>query len=490
MIGIIPGLGGTVGMSILLPFVFGMDPVSGIGLLVGMVAITQTSDTFSSVLLGVPGTAGSQATIMDGYPLARMGQGRRALSAAFTASGIGGLLGATALLLLIPVARPLVLSFNTPDLFMLTVLGLSLVSILSRGSPLKGLIGGLLGAFLATIGLAQGTSFVRYSGENTYFLDGIPLTILALALFAIPELLNLIREKRSIAVDPSKVLGGSYFTGVRDVFRNKRRVASGSLIGVIMGILPGIGGSSLDWLIYAFTIQTSKDKSQYGKGDIRSVVAVESGNNAKEGGILVPTLLFGIPGSGTGAILLGGLILMGVRPGPDMVTPEGLPLLISVVWSLAIANVVGTTACFLLSTPMALLSKVRSTRMVPIVLVLIFVASYQATYRWWDVITLIVLGTLSWILRQLGWPLVPVLIGFVLGPAAERYLYISMGRYGFSWLTQPSVLIIGALMALIIGSTLISVKRQRNSLEDASSGASGETDGESGSVRGRAGYDE
>lgn len=445
-LGLLPGLSGTVGMAILLPFVYGMDPVSGMALLIGMTAVLHTGDTFPSVLLGVPGSSGSQATIMDGHPLAQNGEASRALSAAFFASMIGGTIGGVVLYLSIPVIRPLILAFGSPELFMLALLGLSMVGVLAGNFPLRGILAGLFGLILGSIGSAPATPEYRYTFDIIYLSDGIPLAVFALGLFAFPVMIDLLAEDRSISKTIPKL--GGWTKAFRDILKNKWLVIRSSALGSILGFIPGVGGSVVDWISYGFAKQTTKN-NYFGKGDVRGVIAPESSNNAKEGGALIPTLMFGIPGSGTTAILLGGLTLLGVQAGPSMVTDE-LPLTLSIVWTLVIANLIGAAACFLLSKPIAKLSAIPAKKLVPFLVIIILLGAYQSSSSWGDLIALVAIGILGWIMTWLDWPRAPMLIGFVLAPATERYLWISMSRYDVDWLTRPGVIIIGVLIILIV----------------------------------------
>src|SRR5690606_14328701 len=317
-VGIFPGLGGTAGISLLLPFVYGMDPVPALAMMVGLLAVISTSDTFTSVMMGVPGSAGSQATVMDGFPLAKQGQAARALSAAFSASLIGGLFGAVVLSGFILMARPIVLSFGSAELFMLALLGLSMVGVLSGTSLLKGLAASALGLLIGSIGPAPATGEYRMEFGTEYLLDKLPIVVVALGIFAVPEIIDLVRKEGSIAKSASSI-GQGWLQGLKDTIRYRWIVLRGSIIGVIVGAIPGLGGSVVDWIAYGNNVQTTKDRENFGKGDIRGVIAPESANNAKEGGALVPTLLFGIPGSGGTAVFLGGLILIGVQPGIRMI---------------------------------------------------------------------------------------------------------------------------------------------------------------------------
>ena len=447
VVGILPGLGGAVGMSIVLPFVFGMDPYSGMALLMGMVAVIHTADTFSSVLLGIPGSSGSQATIMDGYPLAKQGQASRALGAAFMASIIGGLFGAVVLFFTVSAARPLVLALRSPELFMLALLGLSMVGILSRGSALKGVGAGVLGLLIGVIGSAPAVSEYRFTFDSIYLFDGIPLPVLALGLFALPEFIELLIRNKSISEKPE--LSGSMLQGIKDTLHHKWLVLRSSVIGVLVGIVPGLGGPVVDWISYGIAMRTCKNSEGFGKGDIRGVIAPESSNNAKESGALVPTMLFGIPGSSTTAILLGGLILMGIEAGPRMVTTD-LTVMLTIIWTLAIANVLGGFICIGLSKFVAKIAVIPGKVLVPFLMVVMVVASYQSTRHWGDIVSFIVIGVLGWVMKEGDWPRAPLIIGFVLSNPAERYLHISMSRYGFSWLASPIVIGIGLFIIFLL----------------------------------------
>ena len=325
-------------MTILLPVIYGMDIHNAFALLIGMVAVIPTSDTFPSVMMGIPGSSASQATIMDGYPLAKKGEAARALGAAFTASLIGGLFGAIVLSLIIPIARPLVLAFGSPELFMLAVLGMSMVGVLSGNQPIKGIIGAGIGLMLGAMGDAPAIAEYRYTFGFDYLMDGISLVIVGLGLFAFPEIIDLLIKGRPIAEKAE--LGRGWFDGLKDTLRHKWIVLRCATIGVIIGFIPGLGGSVVDWIAYGHIIQTSKDRERFGKGDIRGVIAPESANNAKEGGGLIPTFLFGIPGSGSMAVFLGGLLILGIQPGPSMLT-ENVDLIYTAIWSLALANIFG-----------------------------------------------------------------------------------------------------------------------------------------------------
>ncbi|WP_066159993.1 tripartite tricarboxylate transporter permease [Halalkalibacter krulwichiae] len=466
-LGIMPGLSGTVGMAILLPFVYGMDPFTGMALLIGMAAVLHTGDTFPSVLLGVPGSSGSQATIMDGHPMAQKGESSKALGAAFFASMIGGVIGGVALFLSIPIVRPLVLAFGSPELFMLSLLGLSMVGVLAGKFPIRGVIAGIIGLMLGSIGSAPSTPEYRYTFDSLYLSSGIPLAVFALALFAFPVIIDLLAEDRSISKKPE--IKGRWFSGMVETIKHKWLVFRSAVLGAILGFIPGIGGSVVDWVSYGIAKQTVKNNESFGKGDIRGVIAPESSNNAKEGGALIPTLMFGIPGSGTTAILLGGLTLMGLQAGPRLVTTE-LSLTLSIVWTLIIANVIGAALCILLIKPISKLSFIQANKLMPFLLIIILLGAYQSTTNWGDLILFVVIGLLGWIMSRLDWPRAPMLIGFVLAASTERYLWISMTRYDLDWITRPGVIIIGLIILFVLVGGIIMNSRERNKKEEVELG--------------------
>jgi TctA family transporter len=442
MVGVLPGLGGIAGMSILLPFVYGMDTVSALALLIGLLAVTPTGDTFTSVLMGIPGGAASQATILDGFPMAKRGEAARALSAAFFSSMIGGLFGALVLTAFIVVARPIILAFSSAELFMLTVLGLGMVGALSGSSLAKGLLSCALGLLLGLAGAAPTTGEWRLVLGVEYLVDGLPLVVVALGIFAIPEIVDLLRRNTAIAEVPT--LGSGWLKGIRDTIREWSIVLRSSAIGCVIGAMPGLGGAVSNWMAYGHAVQMAKDKSQFGRGDVRGVLAPESANNAGSGGDLVPTLLFGIPGSGATAIFLGGMVLLGIQPGITLVETR-LDLVYTIIWTLAIANVVGAGACWLISPGVARLTTLPYAYVAPFMLMIVFFAAYQATSHWGDILGLLAIGLLGLYMRRFGWPRPPLIIGFVLAEGAENYLYQAIQFHGWAWLARPGVLIIAAI---------------------------------------------
>ncbi|WP_110654807.1 tripartite tricarboxylate transporter permease [Salinicola halimionae] len=462
LVGIIPGLGGIAGMALLLPFLYGMEPGLALGMLMGMVAVIPTGDTFTSVLMGIPGSSASQATVMDGFPLAKKGQAARALSSAFLSSLCGGVIGAVILTGFILIARPLVLAFSSAELFVLTLLGLAMVAVLSGDSLFKGVAACGLGLLAGAIGTAPATGEFRLNLGVEYLFDGIPLIVVGLAIFALPEIVDLLIRRGSIAQEHTS-LGHGWRQGIRDVVDNKGLVAKCAGMGSIIGTIPGLAGSVVDWLTYAFAQKTVKGDKQFGKGDIRGVIAPESANNACACGAMVPTLLFGVPGSGTAAIFLGGLLLLGLEPGVSMITTH-LDLTYTIIWSLALANILGAALCLLMARPVAQLTRIPFALLAPVITTLILFAAYQATRSLGDWYTLIAVGAIGLLFKSAGWSRPAFLIGFVLAPGAETYFYQSVQFHGMSAFLRPGVIIILTLiaLALLIPQFKKLVTRRRN----------------------------
>jgi len=470
-VGVFPGLGGIAGLSLVLPFMYGMDPVSGLALMVGLVAVIPTSDTFASVLMGIPGSSASQATVLDGFPLAKKGEAARALSAAFASSLFGGLFGATILTAFILIARPIVLAFGLPEMLMITFLGLSMVAILAGRIPLKGVAAAGLGLMAGTIGeAAAGGSMRMATYDIPYLTDGLELVIVGLGIFAIPEIVALLRQDRPIS--RSGGLGAGWLDGVRDWASNLFLSFRCAIIGVIVGIIPGLGGSVVDWIAYGHTVQSARDKRRFGSGDVRGVIGPESSNNAKEGGGLVPTLIFGIPGSGSMAVFLGGLALLGYDAGPQMIQGN-LDLTYTIVWSLALANVFGAGLCIAFSGWIARLTTIRFTLLGPFLFMMIAFAAFQSNQSLGDLIALFVVGLLGVFLRRFDWSRPAFLIGFVLSRQTENF--INMARQvagakfhqsleaGFGYIASPIVLVI---LALTIISIVIGVRQAKQILPE------------------------
>lgn len=435
------GLGMPLVYAILLPVVIKWEPVTGIALLIGASSVSAICAAYLPVLFGIPGGAGSQATLLDGYPMGKRGEARRALGASFMAGGLGCLIGTFTLALALPAARPLIYLMGSPELFVVMLWGLSMVAVLAGRRPIKGLIAAAFGLLLATAGQQSQSGVMRYVFDQPYLLDGISISIIALALFGIPSALDLALTKLGVEQQPVP-LKGSLLDGVRDTLREWWLVLRCSFVGVWVGIVPGLGSQVVDWLAYGHAAQTAKTgRENFGKGDVRGVIAPESANDAKDGGDLITTLLLGFPQGVVTALFIVALLAWGFVPGPEMVK-KNADIIYSVVWIQGLSGIFGAMIGFLLAAQLAKLAQVRYTMMVPIMFTFILMGAFSVNRDPLDLLSVVVFGALGYLMRRFGYPRPAMILGLVLGDLMEKYLYRSIASYGFTWLSRPAVILL------------------------------------------------
>jgi len=446
LVGVLPGVGGAAGLALMIPFIYHMTPNEAFPFLLGVHSVVQLTGDITSILFGVPGEPTSVAIILDGHPLAKRGEAGRALGAAFASGLVGIGAGVLFLLLIIPIVRPLVLSFGSPEMFMVVVLGLTCVSSLS-GHGARGLLSGLmcatLGFAFSLVGQDPQQGILRYTFGSLYLFNGISLVPLVVGFFAIPEIIDLAMRGTSIAGDTPSTKFKGVFEGIRDTFRNLWLVIRCGIISIFVGLMPGLGGSVAQWMSYAHATQTAKtteERAGFGKGDIRGVLGAGA-STGREAANLVPTVAFGVPGSVGMAVLLGAFMLMGILPGPDMLTKH-LPLTYSLVWTIVMANIAVTLISLLLIKYLAKLTNLRGSLIIPFVLLLVFIGSYAAHNHIGDLIVTLVVGGLGYLMIRFGLPRPPFILGFILGRQAETYFFISTTRYDMDWLMRPMVILI------------------------------------------------
>ena len=460
--GAMPG-GAVPSLIVLLGFAYGLDPYIALPLAIGMVATVPTGDTLPAVLLGMPGSTSGQATILDGNPLARRGRAGVALSAAYFASLLGGITGAVFLFAVIPVARPVVNTFSAAEFFVLGLVAIAVVGVVSSGALLRGLMAGALGLLIASIGYDDATGVQRLTFGVDYLWDGIHIIPVVIGLFALPEFFDLIVSDVSIArrahAEQSDA-SGQRREGMFAVLRNWFLVIRSAAMGVFVGLLPGIGGSLAQWLSYASARQTVRGGTEtFGTGDIRGVIAPESANNAVDGGQLVPTLFFGVPGSVGMALFLGLLIILDVRPGPDMLGRQ-LPLTLTIAFSLVLANVLATGLALGFTPLLTRIAFVRPNVLVPIILAVMTIAAFQANRSIHDLIVMLAFGGLGYFMKTYGWPRPPIIIAVILGSIIERYYGISTVAFGLDGIfRRPAVIII---ILIAVGTAGYTVWMQRS----------------------------
>lgn len=453
VVGVVPGVGGLFAMALLIPMTYGMDPYAAFALLLGMGSVTTTSDTIPAILFGVPGSVGAAATVLDGHAMAKKGEAARAFGASYSASMIGGVFGALVLALAIPVMRPLVLYLKTPDFFAICAFGLSIVAILAGSQPLKGLAAAMLGMLASFVGIDQIAGVERWSFGQIYLWDGLPVSLVFLGLFGLPELASLLL-RGSIQGSAEKPSYAGMRQGILDTLREWPLVLRCSAIGSLLGAVPGIGIAVLDWIAYGHASRKPGSGPKFGQGNVRGVIAPESANNAKEGGSLIPTIAFGVPGSASMSILLGAFVVHGLVPGPEMLG-KNAAITVSMVLSVAVANIVGAVTCLMLTRQLARIAQVSASILVPLVVTFIVIGAYQTNMSAFDFLLVILVGAVGMAMKELNWPRSAFSLGFVLGPALENYFFLAYQISGWSWLKQPLVLVLlGLAVAGVVRQTL------------------------------------
>ena len=458
-VGLLPGLGGLATLALMLPFSYTIkEPVQAFCFLLGMLAVTGTTGDITSILFGIPGEGSSAALILDGYPMSKKGEAGRALGAAIMSSVVGAIIGALSLALSIPIMRPLVLLFGSPELFIIAIMGITFIGTLSGPSLIKGLLAGGVGLMLAAIGVDPQTGALRYTFGSLYLWDRLDIIPVTVGLFAIPEIVDLAVRGTSIAEKRSEKLTG-VMEGVKDTFRHFWLVIRCSLIGVYFGVLPVLGANVAQWMAYAHGVRGLKDKSLAGKGAVEGVLGPGAANNSTRGGDLIPTVAFGIPGSGSMALLLGALLIVGLQPGPEMLKTR-LDVTFAMVWILIIANLIVAAVCFLILNQLAALTFIRGGLLIPFLLLLVFLGSFTANNSLNDLIVTLIFGLIGYYMVLHGWPRPPLILGLILGRIAENYLWISTAAYGAKWLLFPSVVI---LILITIGTVAYPILKEKKS---------------------------
>jgi TctA family transporter len=464
--GIAPGVGGKLGLVLLIPFVYGMDPLAGAVFLLSMHAVVHTAGAVTSILLGVPGEGATAATVLDGFAMTKKGEAGRALGASFGASLAGSVAGAIFLGASLGVLAPIILHFSPAEFFLLAILGITFIATLSGKNIAKGLSVGLFGLMVSLIGLDPSTGVPRFTFDQVFLWDGVDIITAILAMFAIPEMISLGVSRTSIVSEASgiaKIRYAQVGQGLMDVIRYRWLVLRVSILVAAIGVIPGLGGDAASWLAYGHTVQSSRNPERLGKGAVEGVIGAETGTCAKEGGSLMPTIFFGVPGSSGMAIMLGAFLMLGMQPGPNMLT-QHLDVVWSLIWTLAVANII-CVVILLAATPwISRLAYVKTSLLIPIVLLFAILGSYVGQNAWQNLVLIIFMGGLGYLLKRHDWPRAPFVIGVILGKIAEDSLLKALALYGYSFFLRPISLV---LIIMIIGSVVYYFWRGRKIGEGA-----------------------
>ncbi len=458
--GAMPGITGTITLAILLPFAVRMDPVPALTLLLGSHVATEFGGSISAILINVPGTGQAIATCWDGYPFARKGEAARAISIAAVCSGVGGLIGFVFLILAIPIMRELALLLGPPEYFVLAFVGVTFIAVLGEKSFIKSLISGGLGLMVAMVGLDPVLSTSRFTFGTLYLRDGIDLIAVVVGTFAFAEMMDLIGKglgKTVATVVEIKDPWHQVWQGFKDVFIYWKTTLITSVMGVVIGAVPGLGGTVANIMGYVVAKRVSKTPELFGTGTPEAIIGPEAANNSKEGGALIPTLAFGIPVTTAMAIFLGVFIMMGLVPGPEMLG-KNLHYTFALAWILALANILATGIGMMTAGGLARFTLVPAKFLVPVVLGMGTVGAFASNEAWESVAVAVFFGFVGIIFRKFGYPNAPFMITLVLGTVVERYLHLATRLYGdMFFITRPITL---GIILFTVGFAVIAMVRR------------------------------
>jgi putative tricarboxylic transport membrane protein len=420
VIGALPGLTATMAVAVLVPFTFAMEPAAALIALGAIYTGAIYGGAYAAILLNTPGTPSAIATTFDGYPMARAGRGDLALTVACLSSVIGGLVGAGFLLLLAPPMATVALKFGPVEYFWLAVFGLTLIASLGEGSTVKGLIGGCVGLLLSMVGVAEVGGDVRYVGDFNALLGGIDVVSALIGLYCVPVLIELVAAPGQHLQDTGRVASFRLREAAALMGRAKFNLARSSLVGTVVGILPGAGGSIASLVAYSEARRVSPRSANFGKGEPEGVMATESANNATVGGGFIPTLVLGIPGTPPDAIILGALLVQGIRTGPTLFT-EQAPIVYTFIWGLILATIIMLPVGLLIGRfAFKSIVAIPKAVLVPAVALLTVLGSFAVHNNPHEVQQMVVLGVAAWVLGRLGFSASPIVLGLILGSIAER----------------------------------------------------------------------
>lgn len=441
IIGVLPGLGSTTGAALLLPFTLTMEPVHAITVLTTIYVSATFAGSITAILINTPGTSAAAATTFDGYPLAQRGEAGRALGIAVVASTIGGIFSVIVLCVAAPMLARVAYEFRPPEYFALTVFGLSMLASISAGGAVKNIIGGVFGVWLATIGAERVTGIERYTFGHYELYEGLAFVPVFIGLFAMSELL--MQSKRLKNVAEAIGLKAVKLPSKEDYKKIWRTVLRSCGIGTFIGILPAEGATVASMIGYSEARRWSKNKEEFGKGSIEGIAGAEAANNAATGGAMVPTMVLGIPGSGTTAIILVGLMVHGLRPGPYLFT-EQVDTVYQIFGAMLIANFMFLFMGLYAAKFFARISLIPTTLLWPIVFALCVIGAYSLNSSLLDIWIVMFFGVLGFFARRHGFAVAPIAVGLILGEMVETNLQNSLKMFDGEWwliFTQPLALV-------------------------------------------------
>ncbi|MDY0404364.1 tripartite tricarboxylate transporter permease [Virgibacillus sp. 179-BFC.A HS] len=464
VIGMIPGLGPITAIAVMIPITYGMDPAIALLLMAGVYYGAAYGGAAASILLNAPGTSEAVATTFDGYPLAKQGHAGKALALSAIGSFVGGTISIILLTFLAPTLAKVAVSFGPPEYFALMLLGLTAIASLSEGSTIKALISGTIGLMIATVGIDAQTGTARFTFGNAHLLEGIDFLVIALGLFALAEVASLIKNRKEKATNMHSV--GSLKLTKAEAKEVAPTMGRQSLLGFLVGVLPGAGGTIASFMAYISEKKLSKNPEKFGKGAIRGVAAPESANNAASGGAFVPLLSLGIPGSGTTAVMLGALIVLGIQPGPLLMNDHP-----DVFWGVIASMYIGNILLLILNLPLipyiSRILLVPRQLLISLIIVFCIIGVYAVSFSTFDLYLLLGFGVLGYVMRVIKFPAAPMLLAFILGGMMEQAfrqsLTISNGSLSI-FVTSP--IAAGMLLVAFLAFLVPIIKSRKSKKND------------------------
>ncbi|MDA2893546.1 tripartite tricarboxylate transporter permease [Mycolicibacterium sp. BiH015] len=447
VIGVLPGLGPAATIAILLPITYTIDPVSAIIMLAGIYYGAQYGGTITSVLLRLPGEASSVVTVFDGFALAKQGRAGTALGIAAVGSFVGATISIIGLTLLAPVVARIALDFGPPEYAALALLGVLLVATIGSGNKLKALIAGAIGLLLATVGRDSFTGASRFTFDSLQLADGIDFVVVAMGLFGVGEILYNLEQRHRKVAPPVKV--GNAWPSRKDLRQSSGAIGRGSIIGFVLGVLPG-GGAVLSSIVaYATEKRRSKTPERFGRGAVEGVAAPETANNAAATSSFIPLLTIGLPANATMAMLFGALLILGVSPGPQLVDEHP-----DVFWGVINSMYIGNILLLILSVPLVGLFvrilRVRPAILAPITALITLLGVYTINNSTFDIFLMVAFGIVGYLMKKAGFDPGPMVLAFVLGSIIESSTRRSLLIFGgdpTGFVTRP---ISGVLLAVFV----------------------------------------
>lgn len=457
IIGAMPGLNVTMAIALMIPISLALPTGPGIALLLGIFVAGMTGGAFSAILLNIPGTPASAATLIDGHPLAKRGDAGRALGIAVASSSYGGAVSLLVLVLVAPQLATVAGRFGPPEVFSLVLLGVLIIAGVSSESLTKGLIATALGLFIMTVGLDPLTSTPRMTFGVVELQRGVSLIPAMIGLFAVPQVLGELSFRRAEAIAALRSKLGRMVPSRADLRKAFPAMNRSAAIGTALGIVPGTNGAVAAFMSYEVSRRVAKDSSEFGKGDVRGIASAEASNNGITGGAMVPLMTLGIPGDNITAVLLGALLLHGLAPGPLLF--EESPDVVALIFAaLLIANLLTVIVSFGGIRAFVKVLNVPKHVLLPSILVLSVAGAFAVRGSLFDVWVMIAFGLLGFLMTRYGFPIIPVLIGIVLGPALEgnfrRSLAISRGDHTIFFTRPISLALLITTVVVVFGPAL------------------------------------